>query len=249
MLALALAAAAPAAAAPGPADVRADFVSGASEGDPASFNGWQYVASDASNPSAASNGLPVLTWFLPPGGSYVHTPDTFNLPVVDLLSPSLLPSEVRLHPSARVPQFAALRWTAPAAGPVTIVGNVRKVDVGGGDGVTFEIFVDGAPLFSTALTFGDSVGVAFSETATLAVGSTVDFVVGPAGGEVNDSTALEASITPAAAAVPLLLPPLLGVLAGGLMLTALGGLARRRAIPRAAGPGRCPSGCPRGPAP
>jgi hypothetical protein len=161
--------------------------------------------------------LDPLTWDVP-NISYNH----LTLNAVDLQSVGLAPDEVRMHPSSSVvpPPFAVARWIAGPgeAGVIDISGNVRKVDAGGGGGVTFELFVDGVSFFNTTLAFNDSVGVAFNETATVGVGSTVAFVVGPTGFDAFDSTGLRAVITPE--------PDSLALLALGL---AGMGLGRRRA--------------------
>ena len=82
-------------------------------------------------------------------------------------------------------------------GIVTIAGTIRHLLVTGtGDGSTFDIFADGVSLFSQFIAQNDSVGFAFNETATIGVGSTVDFVLGPNSTDLDDQPALKATITP-----------------------------------------------------
>ena len=193
------------------ADARGDFVAGTNEGDPgilpATGTGtWNYLASDTANPTDDGT-LDVLTWAL--GNiSYNELTSDGSSDAVDLQHPNLASDEIRMHPAAssRPPSFAVVRWIAGPgeAGSINITGNIRKVDAGGGSGVTFELFVDGSSLLSSTLAFNDTVGVAFNETVTVSVESTVDFVVGPNGFDAYDSTGLKATITPEPATLSLL---------------------------------------------
>ncbi len=213
------------------ADARDDFVAGGSEGalgilSATGTGTWNYLASDTANPTLDGNGLNTLTWNID-NSSYRYLTSGGSMNSVDLQNPNLTSEEIRVHPSAQDPKFAVVRWIPGVgeAGLINITGNVRKVDTGGGDGVTFDLFVDGISLFNSTLAFNDDTGVAFNETLTVGVGSTVDFVIGP--GSINwdifDSTGLNVnvvSVIPAPGAI------LLGSIGVGLV----GWLRRRRAL-------------------
>jgi hypothetical protein len=182
------------------ADARGDFVAGTNEGDPgiipATGTGeWRYLASDTVNPTDDPS-LDVLSWLIV-NQYYIKINAGGSANVVALNIFDLASDELGMHPSAsyRPPPFVVSRWIAGPgeSGTINIAGRVRKTDPGGGSGVTFDLFVDGNSVFTSTLT--DTVGVAFNETATIAVGSTVDFVVGPNGDDAYDSTALKAAIT------------------------------------------------------
>ena len=210
------------------ADVRGDYAAGTNNGDPGILpatgtGNWNYLASDTVNPTLDGT-LDVLPW-----NSINSSYQNFTLGgssnSIDLLSVGLSLQEIRMHPSAsnRPPPFDVARWIAGVgeAGLINISGNVRKVDAGGGGGVTFDLFVNGISLFNSTLSFNDTVGVAFNQTLTVGVGSTVDFVVGPNGLDAFDSTGLKATIT----AVP---EPTTMTLLGIGLVGLIGASARRR---------------------
>jgi hypothetical protein len=185
------------------ADVRGDFVAGTNDGDPgilpATGTGtWNYLASDTTNPTLDTT-LDVLPWVVL-NKSYIDFTTGGSANQIDLQSANLAADEIRMHPSAsgRPPSYVVARWIAGAgeAGFINITGNVRKVDAGGGSGVTFDLFVDGTSYFNWTLPYNDTLGVAFDQTVIVGVGSTVDFVVGPNGFDTYDSTALKAAISP-----------------------------------------------------
>ena len=186
------------------ADARGDFVPGINVGDlgilPATEKGtWNYLASDNATPTLDST-LDVLGWNLPPFTPSDHYIFIINPSAdsVSLRNPNLTAEEILVHPSAsfRPPSFVVVRWIAGPGeeGLINITGNVRKLDPGGG-GVTFGLFVDGISVFNSTLAGNDTVGVAFDHTLIVGAGATVDFVVGPRGGDANDSTALKATIS------------------------------------------------------
>ena len=167
------------------ADARDDFVAGSSEDEaatsiPATGTGtWSYLASDTANPTSDGDGLDALTWKVADsaymswaGGSSVH-----------LQHDNLASDEIFMHPIDSHPKYVVVRWIVGAgeAGSIDISGNVRKVDPGSElkGSVTFELFVDGSSLTSSTLAYNDTTGVAFDETVTVSVGSTVDFVITP----------------------------------------------------------------------
>ena len=184
------------------ADARTDFVSGTTNGDlgivPASGTGeWRYLASDTANPTADPV-LDVLSWeaFV---NQYRKGTCCGSMDAVSLNIGGIAPDELGLHPSAfgRSPSFVAVRWIAGAgeAGVIDIAGNVRLSDPNGPGSISFDLFVDANPLFGSSLVINDLVGAAFHQTATVGVGSTVDFVVGPNGFDTYDSTGLKALIS------------------------------------------------------
>ncbi len=157
---------------------------------------WTYVMSDTANPSDDSS-LDTMYWIpdLHPG---YWAGTSSGLPGIMADHPGLGTDEMFMCPYAPlfVPRYGVARWIAGVgeSGPTSIVGNVRSLDLSGGDGVTFEIFVDGALEFSQVIVL-DSVGESFNILTTVGEGSTVDFVVGPNGSHIHDSTALAATIS------------------------------------------------------
>ncbi len=201
------------------ADARGDFVAGISDGDPGTLlpatgtGTWNYLASDTANPTTDGDGLDVLTWDDSANQSYNYLTGGGSADSVDIQNINLAPDEIRMHPSTNAPSFAVVRWIAGPgeAGSINITGNVRKIDAGGGNGVTFGLFADGISLFSSTIAYNDTTGVSFDETVTVSVGSTVDFVIGSIANDSYDSIGLEATITPEPATICLLA-------LGGLML-------------------------------
>lgn len=180
------------------ADVRGDFVAGTSDGDSGILGAtgtgtWNYLASDTANPTLDSY-LNPLTWSSA-NSSYQYLAGFGHIDAIDLQGPNLASDEIRMHPSWNTPSYVVARWIAGVgeAGLINLTGNVRMVDVSG-DGVTFDIFVDGTNYFNTTVTGFDTVGAAFNQSVTVGVGSTVDFVIGPNFFDAYDSTALKATI-------------------------------------------------------
>jgi PEP-CTERM motif len=185
------------------ADARGDFFSGVNNGDPgvlsaAGTGTWNYLASDTADPTSDPNGLNGLNWSTL-RNSYEYNPSGPFFDSVDLQSAGLASDEIRMHPnSSGSAQYVVTRWITGVgeAGLINITGNVRKVDAGGGNGVTFDLFIDGVSAFtSTTLAFNDTIGTAFNLSATVGVGSTVDFVVGAINNDSNDSTGLKVTIS------------------------------------------------------
>ena len=89
--------------------------------------------------------------------------------------------------------WPARRWTSTYTGRVRIAGAAGQL--GGGDGITGRIFVNGTPVFSRAVT-GTSEG--FSVLADVSAGSVVDFLIDPNANETGDAGAVFfATISPA----------------------------------------------------
>lgn len=181
------------------AGARGDYVAGINEGDPpilpATGTGtWYYM--DSATPNPADSGILNLLYWKISLASYTQFSQWPAANAVDLQRAGLV-DEIRVHPSYLSPRFAVVRWEAGAGegGLINITGTIRKVDVGGGDGVSFEIFVDGNSIFNTTLAGTDGTGFSFDQNSTITEGSTVDFVVGPRGSDAYDGTGLRAIIT------------------------------------------------------
>ena len=190
------------------ADARGDFVPGINIGDPgillpATGTGtWNYLASDTANPTSDPNGLDVMGWNLPPfspANQYIWPTTSGSATSVSLLNANLTAEEILVHPSwsIRPPAFAVVRWISGVdeAGLINIAGTFRRLDLAGGGGVTFQIFVDGISIISATRGAGNASSVLFGHSLTVGAGSTVDFVIGPNGDDAHDSTALKATIT------------------------------------------------------
>lgn len=89
-------------------------------------------------------------------------------------------------------EFAVTRWTAPTDGPINISGGFLPADSGSTD---VFVVLNGTAVFNAFRAGGSSVG--FNLNAIVAVGDTVDFVVGNAGDFTFDTTVLNATIVPA----------------------------------------------------
>jgi hypothetical protein len=102
--------------------------------------------------------------------------------------------------SKAVLQRAVRRWTSTYAGPVLITGEIAKIDVETtntlSNGVVASVFVDGKQVYTTPIARDDGGGRIYqvSPNPTLAVGSTVDFVLDPDGNDSNDLTRFTAVI-------------------------------------------------------
>lgn len=97
-----------------------------------------------------------------------------------------------MHPgdvSAGARQFAVTRWTSPVSDQVNIFGGFLPADIGSTD---VFIVINGQTVFSAFRSGGFSVN--FDFPTTVAVGDTIDFVVGNAGNFANDTTVLNANI-------------------------------------------------------
>ena len=188
------------------ADARGDFVPGTSDGDsgilPATGTGeWRYLASDTVNPTLDPSGLDLLLWRGASPAYWNPTTSPHSNMVGLFGSPGVASDEIQVFASnvSIPPPYTVLRWIAGAgeAGVVDIAGTIRNLPrAGTGDGSTLDIFADGVSLFSQFIAPNDSVGFAFNETATIGVGSTVDFVVGARGNDLWDLPVLKATIQP-----------------------------------------------------
>jgi hypothetical protein len=85
-------------------------------------------------------------------------------------------------PSVAVLERAVRRWISTYAGEVVISGELAKIDVTEtmiSTGIQGAVVVDGTELYSKVITGQDGAGTSYEVTTTLAVGSTVDFVLDP----------------------------------------------------------------------
>jgi hypothetical protein len=84
-------------------------------------------------------------------------------------------------PSNALLQRAVRRWISTYAGDIVIKGEVAKIDVtvNGSNGVDASVYVDGNQRYTTPIGGEDGGGLSYEVTATVQVGSTVDFVLDP----------------------------------------------------------------------
>jgi len=82
-------------------------------------------------------------------------------------------------PSNSILQRAVRRWTSTYAGDVTISGEVAKIDLLASNGIDAFVYVDGMRIYNTFIAGDDGGGRAYKVVASLAVNSTVDFVLDP----------------------------------------------------------------------
>ncbi len=111
----------------------------------------------------------------------------------------LAPGQIALHPGPGG-EFSVLRFTAPAAGTATVAARFYPGD----SGATDVLVVAGRAGGATQLFAGVNAGT-YAGTVTLAVGDTVDLVVGPRDGYGGDTTPVEATIELGTASAPVIL--------------------------------------------
>ena len=104
---------------------------------------------------------------------------------------AITPKSVWLHPGA-TGTAPVVRWTTPVAGSYVVNAAWADIDPYGGDGVSANILVNGAAVFSQTLANGGST----SNTQTLALqaGDLVDFATGMNSSVGNDSTRFDVTI-------------------------------------------------------
>lgn len=111
-------------------------------------------------------------------------------------------SSLSLHPGNPdhpAPRYSVARWTSPAAESVKARFRVEDLDIdcgAAGDGVDWWLMHGAQMIDNGALTDGACSGVIHSPSVSVAVGDTIDLVVGPgvAGNHGCDSTLVEFSI-------------------------------------------------------
>jgi len=101
----------------------------------------------------------------------------------------------RQHSTAGPAHWSDRRWMSPGAGTISIQGHLAKTDPCCGDGTIGRIRVGGNEIWSADLAFNDTTGVNFTLSATVLVGTTVDFILDPKSNESADTTAFTAVIT------------------------------------------------------
>lgn len=111
------------------------------------------------------------------------------------------------HPDNRSGS-AVRRWLSPVEGDVLLTGYIEDADLGGGNGVTTTIYVDGAPIFSKVFSGADGVGVNYSLPLTVTAGTTIDFEIADNGDFTFDNAYFYSTISavPLPASLPMILP-------------------------------------------
>lgn len=95
-----------------------------------------------------------------------------------------------MHPGN--PLDAVRKWQAPQDGAITLAGEFKDVDPGGGDGVTAVIRKNGAELWRSVI--ANASGDTFDLRLTVKRGDTFEFGVNRTGDTAYDTTAFNASI-------------------------------------------------------
>jgi len=85
-----------------------------------------------------------------------------------------------MHPSNQ--DYDAVRtWVSPGEGKVSLIGNVRKEDVGGGDGVRVRIMKNGTQIWPAngwqTIAYDDANGYDYNVTTTVAANDSICFIV------------------------------------------------------------------------
>lgn len=147
------------------------------------YNGWTYGYIDGAGAYAEMPSYTSSDWYYYWTANYSY----------------LEASETDMHPSldGSTPVSVVRRWTSTQAGAVHLVGDFQGVAQG--DGVGVQVLLNGKPLLARTLiggTGGQPLASNFDLTATVAVGSTIDFVVddGPAADMSYDATAFNVEI-------------------------------------------------------
>lgn len=107
---------------------------------------------------------------------------------------------IKVHPESNA--FAVVSWRSPITGSVKVEGSVTDYDPNGGDGITW--FIDrgdttlafGSYPNGASQTFADGTGGMGLASVAVTEGQTIDFLVGPGGSNLFDSTGLDVRITP-----------------------------------------------------
>ncbi|MFO0773851.1 MAG: DUF4038 domain-containing protein [Nitrospiraceae bacterium] len=104
---------------------------------------------------------------------------------------------------------AIRRWVAPSAGTVTITGVAADGNTGCGGGVTTSIRRGSTVLWTNNIANGNTTGVSFSVTTTVAANEQLNFVInrGPDGNNWCDSTDFDPTISFTGGVTPPPAPP------------------------------------------
>jgi hypothetical protein len=113
------------------------------------------------------------------------------------------PGQLAEHPG--IGSYSVVRWTAPYAGVFTLAATFSGLSVVG-DSVDVHILNSGVSIFNSTV-IGSPNPTSYSGSQTLALGDTIDFVVGwgPNFSIIEDTTGLSATIIPEPASVSLVI--------------------------------------------
>lgn len=119
-----------------------------------------------------------MTWNA--GAGYWYDPSTYSIVAKDWMHTDANLDPVRL-------------WTAPSNGVVTITGQVKKGDVGGGDGVTAKIMKNGTQIWpsgpnSQKVAFDDPYGYSTNVTVAVSSGDKIQFLLDYGANATYDTT-------------------------------------------------------------
>jgi len=129
------------------------------------------------------------------------------------------PDAVNVHPGNEEPREVIARWTAGQAGDMNVAGYFQDV-APTQTGIAYAVRLNGVAQLS-----GSTAGnVPFDLDVTVAIGDTIDFVVGPNGTFYADESWIKATITTEQQPIPE--PATMGAV--GLAVAGLGGYIRRR---------------------
>jgi len=154
-------------------------------------------------------------WYIDPVISGVVPPHVFT----QLDSVGGAPNGVITTGGDPVEQWVDRRWVSSVTGSIQISGIFGDEDPGGtfgpvADGIIGEILIDGTPVWSLT-TSGFLSNATYQTSATVAIGSIIDFVVQPRADDYSDTFTFTAQIdVPEPISTPLPAP----VLAGGVLL-------------------------------
>lgn len=109
---------------------------------------------------------------------------------------------VSVHPGdpfAAAPRNSLVRWTSPMDGVVTVVFRVEDMDTdcgSSGDGVDWWLMHGDSVLLNGTITDGGTTGSTIWPAEAVAVGDTLDLVVGPGAADnyICDSTLVEMTV-------------------------------------------------------
>lgn len=102
----------------------------------------------------------------------------------------------RAHPTGAPgpdEHWAIRRWTSEQAETILICGRFAKFNVGGGNGTTCRVVVDGEELITETIEFDDTTGITFDLEIAVDAGTTVDFVLDSLGTDGTRDTLFDSS--------------------------------------------------------